>query len=446
MKSIKLLIAFAFITTLSHGQNWVPATPFPAPTGYFGSIASLTSVNCLITYNSDLIIGGEFTSVGGIVAQGIAKWNGVTWSPVGLANLIQEPVVDIIIYNSELYVLTGSVLYKLNGNNLDIVISNFDTMGNGSGRDLHVFQNKLYCVQEGIIKIYDGTTWTEMLTPLGSGEDNNVLQDYNNELYLGTCHATSATVGGIYKYFNSNWLDIKGVVSETVQVYDLEVFNNELYAVGHFNSIGGLATNNVHIAKYNGMTWSLVPHPIITSYIPPVLYYNVPTAHLLSSMNNKLYVAGDFGLTGVFLSYTRPLMSWDGLTWGELSINNPSAGMCSTIFNGELFVGGRPTTYETPNFSSYQYLLKLSTTVAVEELVPNSLSISPNPTTSKISVKTNTALIGKEFLIYDQLGKEVKSGIITSENTEIDLSNLTEGVYLFKAGADMTESFKIIKQ
>ena len=54
--------------------------------------------------------------------------------------------------------------------------------------------------------------------------------------------------------------------------------------------------------------------------------------------------------------------------------------------------------------------------------------------------------IGSQFIVYDQLGKEVKSGVITSEETEIDLSNLTEGVYLFKVGADMTESFKIIKQ
>ena len=55
-------------------------------------------------------------------------------------------------------------------------------------------------------------------------------------------------------------------------------------------------------------------------------------------------------------------------------------------------------------------------------------------------------LIGKEFTIYDQLGKEVMSGLITSEETEIDLSNISEGVYLFIVGTDMQETFKIIKQ
>ena len=73
-------------------------------------------------------------------------------------------------------------------------------------------------------------------------------------------------------------------------------------------------------------------------------------------------------------------------------------------------------------------------------------TISPNPTASKITVKSSLALIGKEFTIYDQLGKEVMSGLITSEETEIDLSNISEGVYLFKAGTEMQETFRIIKQ
>jgi len=82
----------------------------------------------------------------------------------------------------------------------------------------------------------------------------------------------------------------------------------------------------------------------------------------------------------------------------------------------------------------------------VDELPTVSINISPNPTSSKITVKASLALIGKEFTIYDQLGKAVKSGVITAEETEIDLSNISEGVYLFKAGTEMQETFKIIKQ
>ena len=82
----------------------------------------------------------------------------------------------------------------------------------------------------------------------------------------------------------------------------------------------------------------------------------------------------------------------------------------------------------------------------INELNGSTVTISPNPTSSKITVQASLALIGEEFTIYDQQGKAVKSGVITAEETEIDLSNLSEGVYLFKAGTEMLETFKIIKQ
>jgi hypothetical protein len=96
--------------------------------------------------------------------------------------------------------------------------------------------------------------------------------------------------------------------------------------------------------------------------------------------------------------------------------------------------------------SSYYYSTNCGCVTSIDEEILDEVTISPNPTTSKINVKSNTELIGSQFIVYDQLGKEVKSGIITSEETEIDLSNLIEGVYIFKVGADMQESFKIIKQ
>jgi hypothetical protein len=82
----------------------------------------------------------------------------------------------------------------------------------------------------------------------------------------------------------------------------------------------------------------------------------------------------------------------------------------------------------------------------VDKLPTVSINLYPNPTSSEITVKSSLALIGEEYIIYDQLGKAVKSGVIASEETEIDLSNLTEGLYIFKAGTEMEETFKIIKQ
>ena len=117
--------------------------------------------------------------------------------------------------------------------------------------------------------------------------------------------------------------------------------------------------------------------------------------------------------------------------------------------NNQTYTQGGTYTATIPNAAGCDSVVTLNLTLnytVINELIGSAVSISPNPTSSKITVKASLALIGKEFSIYDQQGKAVKSGVITAEETEIDLSNLSEGVYLFKAGTEMQETFKIIKQ
>jgi hypothetical protein len=138
--------------------------------------------------------------------------------------------------------------------------------------------------------------------------------------------------------------------------------------------------------------------------------------------------------------------------WGSVNISENPNLECIQVDNPSFCynaqsLGAWEWTCITNPPSQFLYSTSCANCIAeVDELPTVSINISPNPTSSKITVKASLALIGEEFTIYDQLGKAVMSGVITSEETEIDLSNLTEGVYLFKAGAEMQETFKIIKQ
>ena len=44
----------------------------------------MTDIRSLAVYNDELVVGGDFTTAGGIGANRTAKWNGSSWSALGL--------------------------------------------------------------------------------------------------------------------------------------------------------------------------------------------------------------------------------------------------------------------------------------------------------------------------------------------------------------------------
>jgi hypothetical protein len=73
----------------------------------------------------------------------------------------------------------------------------------------------------------------------------------------------------------------------------------------------------------------------------------------------------------------------------------------------------------------------------------------PNPTSSTIKIVTQDIKIdGLNYKLYDLLGKEILSGDITSNQTELDLNNLMPAVYFIKVFRynSTIKYFKIIKK
>jgi hypothetical protein len=93
------------------------------------------------------------------------------------------------------------------------------------------------------------------------------------------------------------------------------------------------------------------------------------------------------------------------------------------------------------------YTIQLCYGVGINEIVKeNNFSVYPNPTDNKINVKVDATLLGSVYKVYDNTGKSVLSGKINSENTIIELSDLSAGIYLFSVGENMKRSFKVIKE
>ena len=90
--------------------------------------------------------------------------------------------------------------------------------------------------------------------------------------------------------------------------------------------------------------------------------------------------------------------------------------------------------------------LSLDFTGLEENSQGESFSVFPNPAQSVINVNADNKLIGEIYTIYDNKGRVVLTGKLNSQNTTIELGNLSGGIYMFSVGENMKQSFKVIKE
>jgi hypothetical protein len=87
-----------------------------------------------------------------------------------------------------------------------------------------------------------------------------------------------------------------------------------------------------------------------------------------------------------------------------------------------------------------------TTSLFAENKTSALVSIFPNPAEGQVTIQSDINLIGSNYIIYDNTGKEMISGKIASENTSVNLSNLASGIYLFRVGENYTQSITLIKE
>jgi hypothetical protein len=321
---------------------WAEATPFPCATGKFNDVSgiTLTSISSMVTYNNELIVAGNYTAIGGIVAHSIAKWNGTNWSNVGVGNFLNSKVKDMVVYNNKLY-FTADKLYVWDGTVLSAFNYTYpNTSVNGVfGSDLHVFNGNLYVLGDSpstsYIYKYDGNNVSIINSPQIFG-NINCLGDLNNKIYCGTDE-------GLYRYENNVWTNVNGITTSSPKILNIATYNNELYALGEFNSLGGLTVNN--FAKYNGTTWANVSSPLMAYiYTNSLSGYNLGLNHL-KVINNELYLAHTFGPSN---PTTSPVIKFNGSQWTTVASNYAVNGGTVHYYNNNLYCGGAMWVWSNP--------------------------------------------------------------------------------------------------
>ena len=177
-----------------------------------------SNVDAIAVSGTNLFAGGYFTTAGTVTANGVAQWNGTSWSALGMglaeSNIIYG-VQNVVVYalavaDTNLYIsgdftsaggLAANGIAQWNGNSLSPL-----GLGLGFvGFALTVSGTNLYAAGPSTVAEWNGSSWS----PLGSGFDYTAyaLAEVGSNLYAAGYFFTAGGVpaNDIAKWDNSAW-------------------------------------------------------------------------------------------------------------------------------------------------------------------------------------------------------------------------------------------------
>lgn len=82
----------------------------------------------------------------------------------------------------------------------------------------------------------------------------------------------------------------------------------------------------------------------------------------------------------------------------------------------------------------------------IKEQNSHAFNIYPNPTATTFTLTADSRFYGIDYKIYNVEGKNILSGKIKSEQTIIDLTDFSRGLYIIKINDDLRHKLKVVKE
>ena len=424
----------------------------------FGIPGMNHDVNCFLKNENLLYAGGEFTMAGGRNINRIAKWDGTSWSGVGVG-LDENAVLAIGFYQNDLY--AGGYFYHSNGQRMfhfarwngtewvqpgteidlqvNCLVSSDDTLYLGgcfttsAGKELYG------------IAAWDGSEFHSLAGGFRKSDGTNPcvkdIKFFGGDLYAGGSFSKAGGIDAlnIAKWNGTSWSSLgEGINCDGCAVYSLAVMGDDLYVGGDFSMAGGVAVSN--IAKWDGTRWSAVGSGI-----------NGPV-FVLAVAGDKLFAGGYFSEAGGVSA--KNIAGWDGHQWAPLG--SGTNGWINALYaDGDmLYVGGR---FSLAGNKPANNIALWNRALSVEEHMPDSnavsLTICPNPAVSVISLQSpvfrRQSAAGSQqpatIEIFDLNGRKLLEKQIPkgTEEMTVDVSRLKSGVYFCRV---QTENGSVTKK
>lgn len=288
--------------SVNHIARWNGSVWLPMGQGLGGSPFGGSTPYCMVVLpNGDLVVGGRFTTAGGVSASHLAIWNGVSWSAMGSG-------------------VVGSSVDSLR------VLPNGDLLVSGAF-------SSIGGVPANNIARWNGSNWA----PFGTGTDGLVRTTAvlpNGDFVVGGDFATAGGVsaGNVARWDGAVWTAMgTGFEDDAIVNTLLPLPNGGLWAGGWFRTADGKPARSV--ARWDGVAWSPIEQGITGRSVNAIL--PLPTGEVV--------VGGAFAVTGV--AGTPNIAQWDGLNWSSLgSGTDAPVHALARLPNGDLVAAGEFTT------------------------------------------------------------------------------------------------------
>jgi hypothetical protein len=379
-----------------------------------GSLGSGSVSSVAIASSGEVYVGGDFTGVGGVAANYVARWDGTAWSSLGTGadNGVQDFVTALAV-----------------ASNGDVYVGGFFAFAGGATGVVAV----------GIAK-WNGTTWSSLGTGSGNGIRNGLVKALavasNGDVYVGGSftRAGGLLANNIAKWNGTAWSSLVTVAGNGVNsnVSALAVARNgDVYVGGDFTQAGGMAANNV--AKWDGAAWSSLGNGAANGVDGAV-----STVAVASS--GDVYVGGSFTQAGGGVA--NNVAKWNGTMWNPLGtgansrIATLAVGMTGMLHAGGGFTATGDGSKVMFHFGIYDPSIPLGTAAARTTPVAQ---LFPNPAHGTATLLLPVALRGTTATavsVVDNLGRTVLTRTLAAGNAEtleLPLSGLAAGVYSVQA-------------
>jgi len=391
------------------------------------------------TIGNEFYIGGQFTRVNNILTNHIFKWDCLNVIPIGntLSNFSGVSwIYSIIKYNGEIIIADGdTILNKLNGAHWDTLNGHF----NESAVSLFGYNNELYAggcftevngISANCVAKWDGTQWHSLNYPYYYESCVRSMVMYKGELYVGGDIEDSIGRACIARYDGTNWHWLgNGIRGSMAGVSDMIVYKGELYVAGTFSKTEYSGNPGNYIAKWDGSNWSEVGGGVIGQFGGNGQIYDLQIYH------DELYATGAFYYAGGIPAHY--IAKWDGTKWCGLgsSIAGNLGVFQDMLYIGGNFqtIDGDSIRY-IAKWTGGSYVDTCSTPSGIQE-ISNSLfelNVYPNPFSSYTILQSSKLLQNATFSIYDILGKEIKT-LQNLNGTEIIINRegMKSGMYFY---------------